>query len=146
MASVLVLRQRFPLAMPSRRGGQRASCKISKRWRRKPRADVDELLPLAGTSGKQAWIARTVIRMPLRNGHIFGQDLELTKAEFPSGHALVTDRMEPSLEVVDRAAKQLEDETAWLRASSRKSAATNVARSKWTTVAIVICSRCAVAL
>ena len=99
---------------------------------------ADELLPLVHSA--QARNALAVMREAMGQWEqIFGQYLALAaKGDFAGGHALVTDRMEPLLEVVDRAARQLEDEQQLLRVSARKAAAANVARSKWTTLAILL--------
>jgi methyl-accepting chemotaxis protein len=63
-----------------------------------------------------------------------------SKGEFASGHALVTDQMEPLLDRVSVAAQALETEQRVLGAASKVSAARNVARSKWTTVVLIAIS------
>jgi methyl-accepting chemotaxis protein len=72
---------------------------------------------------------------------IFGEYVDfVSKGDFASGHALVTDKMEPLLERVNVAAKTLETEQQALRAAAKASAAKNVARSKWTTLALMVVS------
>src|ERR1022692_2253654 len=62
------------------------------------------------------------------------------KDDFASGHALVTDKMEPLLEHVSAAADALEAEQQSLRTAAKASAATNVGRSRWTTLALIAIS------
>jgi methyl-accepting chemotaxis protein/methyl-accepting chemotaxis protein-1 (serine sensor receptor) len=59
------------------------------------------------------------------------------KGDFAGGHQLVTDRMVPLLEGVDKAANELEAEQRDLRASSKAAAARSVARSHWTTAVLL---------
>lgn len=65
---------------------------------------------------------------------------DAAKGDFANGHGLVTDKMEPLLERVTVAAQALETEQQSLRAMAKASAATNVARSKWTTLALIAIS------
>ena len=72
---------------------------------------------------------------------IFDQYVEFAaKDDFASGHALVTDKMEPLLEHVSAAADALEAEQQSLRTAAKASAATNVGRSRWTTLALIAIS------
>ncbi len=99
---------------------------------------VNELLPLVDSSQQRN--ALDTIRNAIGDWQqLFGQYLSLTaKGDFSAAHALVTDRMEPLLQVVNRAAGQLEEQQQALRTSSRKLAAANVARSQWTNFTILV--------
>jgi methyl-accepting chemotaxis protein len=72
---------------------------------------------------------------------IFEQYLDFaSKDDFSSGHALVTDKMEPLLARIDDAAHALELEQQELRKAAKVSTAGNVARSKWATLALIAIS------
>jgi len=72
---------------------------------------------------------------------IFDQYLDFAaKDEFASGHALVTDKMEPLLDRVNGAAQALEAEQQTLRTATKASAETNVTRSRWATLALIAIS------
>ncbi len=95
--------------------------------------DADELQPLLHSDRSRR--AAQTIRGAIDEWHQrFDQYLVLvSKGDFAAGHGLVTDRMVPLLEQVDKAAGELEAEQQELRASSKTLAASNVARSRWTT-------------
>ncbi len=63
-----------------------------------------------------------------------------TKDDFPSGHALVTDKMEPLLASINDAAHVLEVEEQELRNAAKVSTASSVSRSKWATLALIAIS------
>ena len=62
------------------------------------------------------------------------------KDDFPSGHALVTDKMEPLLASIREAAHVLELAQQELRNAAKVSTASNVARSKWATLGLIAIS------
>ena len=100
-------------------------------------AHADELAPLIHREKARAAVES--IRGAITDWRkIFDQYLGLTgKGDFPSAHALITDQMEPLLERVDQATKDLETEQQELRAASKVTAEGNVSRSRWTTVSLI---------
>lgn len=109
--------------------------------------DADELRPLLHSDRSRR--AVETIRGAIGEWQLnFEQYLTLvSKGDFASGHGLVTGHMVPLLERVEQAAAELEAEQQALRASSKASAASNVARSRWTTAALLAISlACAVFL
>jgi len=72
---------------------------------------------------------------------LFGEFVDhVSRNDFASGHALVTDKMEPLLQRVGAAADALEAEQQVLRSKAKASAGNNVGRSRWTTLALMILS------
>jgi len=99
--------------------------------------DADELQPLLHSEQSRRAV-RTIRGAIAEWQQHFDHYLALvSKGDFAGGHGLVTDRMVPLLEQVDQAAGVLETEQKELRASSKILAASNVARSRWTTVVLL---------
>ena len=109
--------------------------------------DADELQPLLH-SDRSRRAAQTIRGAIEEWRQHFDQYLVLvSKGDFAAGHGLVTDSMVPLLEQVDKAAGELEAEQQELRASSKTLAASNVARSRWTTALLLaVTLACAVFL
>lgn len=61
-----------------------------------------------------------------------------SKNDFASGHSVVTDKMEPLLERVTKAADALGAEQQTIRNNAKSAAAENVRRSRWTIVVLMI--------
>lgn len=101
-------------------------------------ADSAELMPLLASD--QARSSLTLIRSAIEDWRgVFDQFLSAaSKADFATAHALVTDRMEPLLDQVHKAALALQSEQAKIRASAQSSAARNVSRARWTTVVLIL--------
>lgn len=94
-------------------------------------ASVDELLPLVHEAQARRPI-ETIQNAIGQWSDVFARYLALAqKNDFAGAHALVTDKMQPLVGVVDEATKQLENQQQALRASAKEVAAKNVARSKW---------------
>ena len=69
---------------------------------------------------------------------IFAEYLVLTsRGDFAGSHKLVSDRMDPLVQRVSDAATELEKEQEAMGAAARTATASNVARSRWTTVALM---------
>ena len=101
---------------------------------------ADELRPLLHTERSRAALESIRAAIVEWQQH-FEQYLALvSKGDFAAGHGLVTGRMEPLLERVDKAAAELESEQQELRASAKTQAARNVAKSQWTTVVLLAIS------
>jgi methyl-accepting chemotaxis protein len=100
-------------------------------------ANTNQLLPLLSQEGSRA--AAEEIRNAIGQWRqVFEEYLQnVGRSDFAGGHALVTDRMEPLLAEVDKAAQVLADQQQTLRASSRDSAVQSVRRSKLTTLLLI---------
>ena len=72
---------------------------------------------------------------------LFGDFVDLvSKNDFARGHAVVTDKMEPLLQRVGKATDTLGAEQQVLRTNAKSTAASNVRRSRWTTVVLMMVS------
>ncbi len=99
--------------------------------------DADELLPLVRSDLTRDML-QTIRGSITEWQQVFQHYLELVSSgDFAGGHGLVVGDMTPLLEKIEAAAGKLEAEQQTLRASSQASAAKSVARSKWTTFALL---------
>lgn len=98
---------------------------------------ANELLPLLNQEASRA--AAEEIRNAIGQWRQVFEDYlaDVGRGDFATGHALVTDRMEPLLERVNKAAAVLADGQQALRASSRAAAEQSVQRSQLTTFALI---------
>jgi methyl-accepting chemotaxis protein len=102
--------------------------------------DADELLPLVHSDQTRGILQ--AIRGSIKEWQqAFRHYLELVSSgDFAGGHELVVGSMAPLLEKIDAGAGQLAAEQQKLRAGSQASAGSSVARSKWTTAALLVTS------
>jgi len=100
-------------------------------------ASANELLPLLNQEASRA--AAEEIRNAIGQWRQVFEDYlgDVGRGDFAAGHALVTDRMEPLLERVNKAAAVLADGQQALRASSRAAADKSVQRSQLTTFVLI---------